>query len=530
MKTNTSLVRNSTGRPSWQLSFTFIAIALVWLASLPMVQAVNPAPDGGYPGGNTAEGQNALLGLTGGTFNTAVGFFSLESVTAGSFNTGIGAGTLLANTADENTATGAGALLSNTTGDRNTANGTFALLSNTEGRDDTATGLSALQSNTTGISNTADGAFVLFSNTEGSNNTGSGFSALLTNTTGEDNTANGTFALMNNTEGDDNTASGFSALQSNTTGAFNTANGAFALFSNTTARFNTAIGDEALVSNTTGFTNTATGASALDNNTQGDDNTATGAFTLSANTTGGSNVANGVSTLRSNTTGRGNTAIGSGALFFSTGDFNTALGDTAGANVRTASNVICIGAPLVFGEDVSNSCYIGSIFGQISSGGTAVFINADNKLGTTTSSRRFKEEIKPMERSSEALFALKPVTFRYKSEIDPQGISQFGLVAEDVEVINPDLVVRDKEGKVNTVRYEAVNAMLLNEFLKEHCKVQELEATVAHQQKSFARQQAQIEALASGLHKVNAELEMSRATPQVASLPAVALREGRNNP
>ena len=135
-----------------------------------------------------------------------------------------------------------------------------------------------------------------------------------------------------------------------------------------------------------------------------------------------------------------------------------------------------------------------------------------------------------MERSSEALFALKPVTFRYKSEIDPQGISQFGLVAEDVEAINPDLVVRDKEGKVNTVRYEAVNAMLLNEFLKEHRKVQELEATVAHQQKSFARQQAQIEALASGLQKVSAELEISRPAPQVASLPAVALREGGNNP
>ena len=135
-----------------------------------------------------------------------------------------------------------------------------------------------------------------------------------------------------------------------------------------------------------------------------------------------------------------------------------------------------------------------------------------------------------MERSSEALFALKPVTFRYKSEIDPQGISQFGLVAEDVEAINPDLVVRDKEGKVNTVRYEAVNAMLLNEFLKDHRKVQELEATVAHQQKSFARQQAQIAALASGLQKVSAELEISRPAPQVASLPAAALREGGITP
>ena len=142
-----------------------------------------------------------------------------------------------------------------------------------------------------------------------------------------------------------------------------------------------------------------------------------------------------------------------------------------------------------------------------------------------------------MAKTSEVIFALKPVTFRYKNAIDPQGTAQFGLVAEDVEAVNPDLVVRDKGGKAHSVRYDQVNAMLLNEFLKEHKafleehrKVQELEATVAHQQKSFARQQTQIEALASGLQKVSAELEISRPAPQVASLPAVALREGGNNP
>ena len=140
--------------------------------------------------------------------------------------------------------------------------------------------------------------------------------------------------------------------------------------------------------------------------------------------------------------------------------------------------LFAIGAS-VFGANVSNSCFIGQIFGATSSGGTAVFINSDGKLGTTTSSRRFKDEIKPMERASEAIFALKPVTFRYKKRIDPQGISQFGLVAEEVEAVNPDLVVRDKEGKVNTVRYEAVNAMLLNEFLKEHREVEQQKATIA---------------------------------------------------
>jgi len=209
------------------------------------------------------------------------------------------------------------------------------------------------------------------------------------------------------------------------------------------------------------------------------------------------------------------------------------LGDGAGIGVTTASNVICIGAG---GQNVSNSCYIGQIFGVTSSGGTAVFIDATGRLGTATSSRRFKEEIKPMERASEALFALKPVTFRYKKGIDPLGVPQFGLVAEDVEEVNPDLVVRDKEGKVNTVRYEAVNAMLLNEFLKEHrkveeqdrkmqeqdCRVQEQEAsiaalksTVVQQQKGMEVLTAQLKDQAAQIQKVSAQLGAKNAGPQI---------------
>jgi hypothetical protein len=230
-----------------------------------------------------------------------------------------------------------------------------------------------------------------------------------------------------------------------------------------------------------------------------------------------------------------NTANGYFALYNNTtGISNIALGAGAGNGVTTANHVICIGTNFP-GENVSNSCYIDSIFGQTSSGGTGVVINSSGKLGTMTSSRRFKEEIKPMERASEALFALKPVTFRYEKAIDPQGIPQFGLVAEEVEEVNPDLVVRDKDGKVNTVRYEAVNAMLLNEFLKEHSKVEELqvhitelnsrvakqEALAAQQQKSFqsklAEQDKQIEALTSGLEKVSAQLEMTKSAPQVVS-------------
>jgi hypothetical protein len=162
----------------------------------------------------------------------------------------------------------------------------------------------------------------------------------------------------------------------------------------------------------------------------------------------------------------------------------------------------------------ANACYIGQIFGATSSGGIAVFINSNGRLGTMTSSARFKQDIKPMDKTSEVLLALKPVTFRYKKEIDPAGMSQFGLVAEDVEKVNPDLVVRDKEGKPYSVRYDQVNAMLLNEFLKEyeafieeHRKVDKLETTVASLVTTVKEQAAQIQ-------KVSAQLESSKSAPQ----------------
>ena len=174
--------------------------------------------------------------------------------------------------------------------------------------------------------------------------------------------------------------------------------------------------------------------------------------------------------------------------------------------MTTAQNVICIGRP---GQNVNNTCFIGNIFAVTTGIADAINVVVDShgQLGTMSSSRRFKNEIKPMDKASEAIHALKPVTFRYKPEIDPQGIPQFGLVAEEVAKVNPDLVIRDAEGKIYTVRYEAVNAMLLNEFLKEHRKVQELEANAVRQQK-------QIEALTAGLQKVNAQLELSGPAPQ----------------
>jgi hypothetical protein len=333
----------------------------------------------------------------------------------------------------------------------------------------TAEGQKALFSRTTGVANTAVGWYSLFSNTDGSYNTGVGAGTLLFNV-GDQTTGDGT----------QNTAIGAAALLFNTTGFSNTATGVTALLSNTTGVDNTATGTQALFNNTTGSFNTANGAFALPSNATGDNNTAIGFDTLANNTTGSSNIA---------------------------------LGLEAGFHVTTADNVICIGE---LGENVSNSCYIGQIFGATSSGGTAVFINSDGRLGTTTSSRRFKEEIKPMERASEALFALKPVTFRYKKAIDQQGIPQFGLVAEDVEAVNPDLVVRDKEGKVNTVRYDAVNAMLLNEFLKEHRTVQEQKATIAQLEKGMKTVIARLEEQASQIQKVSARIEASKAVGQTA--------------
>jgi hypothetical protein len=218
--------------------------------------------------------------------------------------------------------------------------------------------------------------------------------------------------------------------------------------------------------------------------------------------------------LFSNTTGIGNTAEGGSALILNTTGFsNTAIGASAGANQTTGSSNVYIGAGMSGVAGEGGACYIASIFSQTSASGIPVLINSSNRLGTTTSSKRFKEAIKSMNKASEALFALKPVAFRYKRDIDPAGTPQLGLVAEDVDKVNPDLVVRDKEGKPYSVRYDQVNAMLLNEFLKEHRKVEQ-------QRKDFeavlAQQQKQIDTLTAGIQKVSAQLELSKHAPQTA--------------
>ncbi len=389
-------------------SAILVTLVLGFMPFLPKTQALTPPPDGGYPGGNTAEGQAALLSLTTGGFNTAVGFFSLRSDTIGSFNTAIGAGTLLANTADENTATGAGALLSNTTGTQNTASGAFALFNNTEGNLNTANGVQALFNNTTGFQNTANGAFALFSNT---------------------------------------------------IGVQNTATGREALFNNTTGNFNTAIGHNTLFNNTTGSN-------------------------------------------------------------------NVVLGNGSGGGITTVNGVICIGS---LGADVGSSCFIGQIRGKTTHNANAipVVIDSADQLGTVSSSRRFKKEITPMDKVSEAILGLNPVTFHYKT--DDTNTPCFGLIAEEVAQVNPDLVVRDDKGEIYTVRYDAVNAMLLNEFLKEHRRVREQEATIAQQRQDFeaaiAQQRKDFEATITKLEK-GIETVTVRLNEQAAQIQKVSTQTG----
>ena len=377
MKTKTSLTKNSMNRSfrhCGRVMGLFSALALIWVALLPAVRAVDPPPDGGYPNGNTAEGTDALFSVTTGFDNTALGFNALYSVTTGSANT--------------------------------------------------ATGWTALQNNMTGFNNTANGSNSLARNTTGINNTATGEGALFLNTTGSQNTADGVFALGNNTDASQNTATGFEALIFNTTGASNTS-----------------VGYNSLLNNTTGSNNIALGASAGMNLTIGNCNTDIG-----------------------------NPGVASESRAIRIG--------TTGTHART---------------------FIAGIWGATVPDGVGVIVGANGKLGTVVSSARFKHEIKPMDKASEAILALKPVTFRYNRAVDPEGIPQFGLVAEEVEKVNPDLVARDEQGKPFTVRYEAVNAMLLNEFLKAHRKLEE--------------QQKEIEALRSQLQKVSAQLATGRFRP-----------------
>jgi hypothetical protein len=399
----------------------------------------------------------------------------------------------------------------------NTFLGGDALNSNSTGVANTAVGGQALFNNTDGSANTAVGDAALFHNTA-SYNTAIGSGSLYYNTGGFYNTAVGIDALEFNIAGGSNTAIGADALRSNTSGGGNTANGANALSNNRDAGNNTATGFNALYNNNTGSSQTATGAYALYHNTSGAGNTATGGGALNNNTMGNYNTASGLNALYHNTSGAGNTATGGGALNNNTmGYYNIALGLNAGFNLTTGSNNIDIGNAGVAGESnkirigtqgTQNGTFIAGIY-NVAVTGSTVAVNSSGKLGVTASSARFKEAIKPLDKASEAILALKPVTFRYKKEIDEAGIPQFGLVAEEVEKVDPDLVSRDAGGKAYTVRYEAVNAMLLNEFLKEHRTVQEMKKEIAVLTATVKEQALQIQ-------KVSAQIELNKPAPRTA--------------
>jgi trimeric autotransporter adhesin len=465
--------------------FLTVSVVLASLTSSSMSRAVNPPPDGDYGNFNTAEGGNALFNLNVGigNNNTALGSNALASDFGGSANTAVGSGALADTTNSNNTAVGFQSLLRNTTGGNNTAIGLNALLNNTTVSELTAVGTHALSNNISGAEDTAVGVNALLSNTHGFANTALGKNALAANSDGSWNVAVGDAALYQNTTGENNTGVGLRALFSNKDGIGNTALGHDALrgaVGSLSANRNTAVGDAALSGNDGGASNTAIGSDALSNNG----------------------------------TGSNNTGLGESALWHNHASGNIALGYHAGYNLTTGSNNIDIGANVLGNAGEANTIRIGKpgtqqkafiagIYAKTVASGIGVIVNSNGQLGTVQSSARFKEEIKPMDKASEAILALKPVTFRYKRDLDPDGVTQFGLTAEQVEEVCPDLIVRDEEGKLLTVRYEAVNAMLLNEFLKEHRKVEELEK--------------QIEALTATVQKVSKQIETNKPVLQVAA-------------
>ena len=347
--------------------------------------------------------------------------------------------------------------------------------------------------------NTVQGDNALISNTTGTNNTVYGAEAMTSNQTGSNNSAYGAYTLLNSTVSD------------------NTALGSFALRENQTGTLNTGVGESALAANTSGNNNTAVGTDASHGN-NGDRNVAVGYSALSNNVTGSRNTVVGADAMHNDivgvVTGNDNTAVGSTALRDTAGNNNLALGSNAGGNLLMGDNNILIANAGVATQSntirvgtlgTQTATYIAGIRGVALGGSQPVGVNAQGQLGVRSSSVRCKEAIKPMGEQSAAILSLRPVGFRYKKELDPSGDAQFGLVAEDVAKVASELVVRDEQGKPLSVRYEEVNAMLLNEFIKARRQID--------------AQEQQIEALNAGLQKVSAQLEASKPAPQVVNNP-----------
>lgn len=349
----------------------------------------------------------------------------------------------------------------------------------------TALGYLALAATGSGTSNTAVGSSALRYDTSGGGNTANGFAALGSNSTGNNNTAMGVASLTSNTSGGENTATGAVALVANSTGNANTADGAYGLSSNTTGNDNTATGYGALQMNLNGSSNTADGALALQQNTNGTNNTATGWHALLSNTNGLQNLASGYTAMQNNTSGYNNTAVGAGALSYNnTGFNNIAVGFSAASVVSSGnSNNIHIGSVGAFGDSATTrigttsaqkSFFAAGIRGATTGNNDAIIvvIDSNGQLGTINSSRRFKEDIQDMGSASSGLLRLRPVTFRYtKPYSDGSKPIQYGLIAEEVEQVYPDLVAHSADGQIESVKYQLLDSMLLNEVQRQHSEI-----------------------------------------------------------
>lgn len=444
----------------------------------------------------------ALIGtLTlAGTAHAQVPSTNDTSTTDGLFNTGMGTGALggptPANlTGGNNTASGARALFSNTTGTANTAAGYEALYTNTTGNGNTAYGYNVLASNN-GYYNAAAGYDALGSNTSGSENTAFGSYALDSNVSGDNNTAIGSSALNANTTGYANSASGYDALASNTIGFNNTASGYAALGSNKSGSNNTASGYDALQSNVSGSNNTASGYGALGSNSTGTYNTASGYEALYGDTGGVQNTAVGADTLLDNKNGEFNTAVGVGALKKSAnGKYNVGLGWDAGSALTGGSNNVEIGSPGVAADSgvirigtitnttsTQSAAYIAGIYGvKTGTAGMAVVIDSSGQLGTVSSSIRYKEDIQSLANEGERLLKLRPVSFRYK-KADALGEKpiQYGLIAEEVAKVYPELVVRNRAtGRIDGVRYDELAPILLKQVQRQTTDIRDLRQQIA---------------------------------------------------
>jgi trimeric autotransporter adhesin len=449
---------------------------------------------------NTTGQGNSFFGYQAGTSNTTGSGNSFFGSYAGALNTTGGGNSFFGTWAGSQTTAGDNSFFGHNAGNANTT-----------GQDNSFYGKNSGYSNTTGSSNAFFGKLAGRSNTTANDNSFFGVSAGYSNTTGYSNSFFGSGAGLANTTGNENTASGKGALYSNTTGSNNTASGGYALYSNTGGNENTASGGYALYSNTGGNENTASGYSALSCNMYGNYNTASGYQALTSNLIGDANTACGNGALYANIDGNYNTASGLYALYLNTGgNLSTAVGFLAGFNAVGSNNIfinnegaavdsntirIGIVTPTTWYPNPHTKTFIAGIANATVSG-SAVLIDSNGQLGIATSSRSFKEDIRDMDDASANLQRLRPVTFRYKPEYS-QGATglQYGLIAEEVAEVYPDLVQYDKDGKPFTVQYQVLSSMLLNEIQKQQKSMDQKDAEIAALKSHAELQQRQIDAM-----------------------------------